>query len=337
MEGVALPPALTSLTLSVSSPRLSVGRNATLVASASAAIGAQVAFSATTSDAAIAAVTGLGPTFSVVAISPGTARVSVTASATGAGVAATAQTTDVLITVVPALGVGFGDEQFSNLASGTFLRGSLNGASWEQPVRAISISAFRMQVTEVTQSQWRQVMSATARANPSAWSECGDSCPVEQVSWNDVQEFLLRLNAIDPGKGYRLPTEAEWEYAARAGTVSDFNVVGAPVQDLGWIDLNAAGSTKPVGQKTPNTWGLFDMHGNVWEWVSDWWDPSYYASSATTNPTGPAAPPAAVGPLRVIRGGSWNFGPNFARSAARLDYAPSNRAHNVGFRLARSQ
>jgi formylglycine-generating enzyme required for sulfatase activity len=156
---------------------------------------------------------------------------------------------------VPAApGVGFGAEQFASLATGTYNRGALNGRGDEVPVRAITISAFQMQKTLVTQGQWRQVMAGTALANPSYFASCGDNCPVEQVSWDDVQIFLGRLNSQEPGKGYRLPTEAEWEYAARAGTTGDYNVVGQPVEALGWIGTNSGNSTHPVGQKLANAW-----------------------------------------------------------------------------------
>jgi formylglycine-generating enzyme required for sulfatase activity len=192
--------------------------------------------------------------------------------------------------------VGFGPEQFALILAGTFQMGSTNGNSDERPVHTVNITkAFYMQKTEVTQGQWRAVMGT----NPSWFSDCGDTCPVEQVSWNDIQGFLTALNAMDPGKNYRLPTEAEWEYAARAGTTGDYGGTGV-LDQMGWYSDNSGSQTHPVAQKQPNHWGLYDMHGNVWEWVQDWYSATYYSVSPTNDPQGPA-----TGTSRVLRGGSW--------------------------------
>ena len=141
--------------------------------------------------------------------------------------------------------------------------------------------AFRLQTTEVTQGQWRAVMGN----NPSGFTSCGDDCPVEQVSWDDIQTFLQRLNAANPGSNYRLPTEAEWEYAVRAGTTGDYGGNGV-LDDMGWYFGNSGNMTHRVGQKRANAWGLYDMHGNVFEWVQDWYSSSYYGVSPSTDPRG---------------------------------------------------
>ena len=181
-----------------------------------------------------------------------------------------------------------------------------------------------MQRTPVTQGQWREIMGT----NPSQFSDCGDTCPVESVSWEDAQEFVELLNQRRPGLNYRLPTEAEWEYAVRAGTTGDYG--GTEVLDeMGWYLGNSAGRTHPVAQKHPNAWGLYDMHGNVLEWVQDWYGP--YTAAVKTDPTGPA-----TGDGRVSRGGSWGDGALFARSTSRSMATPTVRSSQGGFRLART-
>lgn len=261
-------------------------------------------------------------------VAPGSATITVTATGSGASYTTNQRTASATITV-SALGIGFGLEQFASIPTGTYNRGSTNGFSNEQPVRTITISAFRMQKTEVTQAQWRQIMTGTALLNPSGFSGC-DACPVEQVSWDDVQQFVSRLNVQDPGKGYRLSTEAEWEYAARATTTGDYGGTGT-LLTMGWVFDNAGARTHAVGGKAANLWGLYDMHGNVYEWVSDWLDGGYYATSPATNPQGPAS-----GSSRVLRGGSWGDFANYARSAVRVWGTPSSRDHFIGFRLART-
>jgi formylglycine-generating enzyme required for sulfatase activity len=222
--------------------------------------------------------------------------------------------------------LGFGSDQFIQIQAGSFQIGSSTGAADEQPVHPVIITRpFYLQKTELTQGQWNAVMGE----NPSHFDDCGESCPVEMVSWDDIQEFLRRLNEMDPGMGYRLPTEAEWEYAARAGTGGDYGGTGRQ-DDMGWYFGN---QTHPVGQKQPNAWGLYDMHGNVWEWVQDRYSKTYYGESTTSDPLGPAT---GTG-IRVLRGGAWNSGPGFTRSAIRFFSGPSARAINYGFRLARSR
>ena len=150
---------------------------------------------------------------------------------------------------------------------------------------------------------------------------------MENVSWEDVQEFIKKLNAKGEGT-YRLPTEAEWEYACRAGTTGAYS--GSNLDEIGWYNSNSGNKTHPVGQKKANAWGLYDMHGNVWEWTEDWY--GTYSSGNVTDPTG-----ASSGSVRVFRGGSWAGPAENLRSAFRLTYTPSYRYDNLGFRLLRTQ
>ncbi|MCL2073318.1 MAG: SUMF1/EgtB/PvdO family nonheme iron enzyme [Marinilabiliaceae bacterium] len=162
---------------------------------------------------------------------------------------------------------------------------------------------------EVTQEQWQAIMGS----NPSNFK--GSNLPVENVSWNDVQEFINKLNART-GRNYRLPTEAEWEYAARGGNLTKgYEYSGSnSVNDVAWYTENSGSSTKTVGTKKPNELGIYDMSGNVWEWCQDWYDSSNQ--------------------YRVIRGGSWNRGAAYGRVSYRHDTTPSYRSNNLGFRLA---
>jgi formylglycine-generating enzyme required for sulfatase activity len=198
----------------------------------------------------------------------------------------------------------------------------------ETPQHRISISqSFYLGKYPVTQAEWVAVMGN----NPSKFK--GRSNPVEQVSWNDVQTFIQRLNAKEGTKKYRLPTEAEWEYAARGGTKSTYSF-GDDAGQLGqyaWYDGNSGSQLHPVGQKKPNPWGLYDMYGNVMEWVNDWFDSNYYSRSPSTDPTGPSS-----GRTRVLRGGSWYFDAGLLRSAYRNHYSPDLRIECNGFRLALS-
>ena len=177
-----------------------------------------------------------------------------------------------------------------------------------------------MAETEVTQGQWKGVMGD----NPSEFK--GDDRPVENVSWDDCQKFIVKVNAQLAGERLRLPTEAEWEYACRAGTGGAYGGTGN-LDEMGWYDGNSGRRTHPVKQKRPNAWGLYDMHGNVWEWCADRY--GEYPSGSATDPTGPSD-----GGGRVIRGGGWNGVARDCRSASRGGYEPGFRGHSLGFRPA---
>ncbi len=214
------------------------------------------------------------------------------------------------------------DIEFVQIPPGEFDMGSGSGNPDEKPVHRVRISkAFEMGKCPVTQAQWEAVMGR----NPSHFK--GADRPVEEVSWNDVQVSLEKLNARGDGYRYRLPTEAEWEYAARAGTTGDY----APDLDaVAWCAANSGGETHPVGQKRPNGWGLYDMLGNVWEWCQDWYDAGYYKTSPAVDPCGPES-----GKFRVLRGGSWLYDPGDLRASGRGGLAPGLWVNNLGFRCVR--
>jgi formylglycine-generating enzyme required for sulfatase activity len=191
----------------------------------------------------------------------------------------------------------------------------------EKPVHEVRVGDFRIGKYEVTQGQWRAVMGN----NPSFFSSCGDNCPVERVSWDEVQTFLGKLQAKS-GKGYRLPTEAEWEYACRSGGKAEKYCGGSDVERLAWYAGNSGNQTHAVGTKAANGLGLCDMSGNVREWCSDRY--GAYGSSPQKDPTG-----SSSGSYRVIRGGSWGGGPADVRSANRFRHEPASWLGNLGFRL----
>ena len=195
----------------------------------------------------------------------------------------------------------------------------------EKPTHSVTLSSFYLCKYEVTQALWRAVMVN----NPSSFK--ANSLPVENVSWNDCQTFISRLNNLT-GKNFRLPTESEWEYAARGGNRSrGYKYSGSNVlSDVAWYDDNSGSKTHPVGSKSPNELGLYDMSGNVWEWCSDWY--GTYSSSSQTNPTG-----VSSGSNRVYRGGSWINDSRYCRSSDRCGSAPDYRCNRLGLRLALSQ
>ena len=233
------------------------------------------------------------------------------------------------------LEVRLGAGNMAFIPGGTFTMGctSEQGSdceSDEKPAHQVTVSDFYIGKYEVTQKEWREVMGS----NPSHFKEC-DDCPVEQVSWKDIQVFLAKLNEKTGrrkfnkiGKGYRLPTEAEWEYAARGGLSSrGYKYAGSnSLVEVAWYEGNAWDKTHPVGQKKANELGLYDMSGNVYEWCSDWY--GNYPSTAQTNPKG-----SSTGTTRVLRGGSWNNITGYCRSANRISDIPVNRYDRVGFRL----
>ncbi len=206
---------------------------------------------------------------------------------------------------------------------GTFEMGSRD----EKPVHTVTVADFYMAKIEVTQAQYREVMGK----NPSDFSGC-DDCPVESVSWKDIQKFLQKLNKMT-GEHYRLPTEAEWEYAARGGNKSrGYEYAGSnQIDAVAWYRDNSNSKTHPVGQKQANELGLYDMTGNVWEWCNDWYADDYYERSPQNNPEGPSS-----GSYRVLRGGSWDNDARYCRVAYRSRYAPDFRDYSFGFRLVRS-
>jgi len=224
-------------------------------------------------------------------------------------------------TLVNSIGV-----EFVLIPAGTFIMGSEDGESDERPTHQVTISRpFYLGKYEVTQGQWQAVMGN----NPSLFQ--GDAkLPVERIWWSEVQDFIGKLNAREGGNRYRLPTEAEWEYAARAGSTSTYSFGNevARLEEYAWYRDNSGGKTHPVGQLKPNAWGLYDMHGNVMEWVQDWY--GRYTAEPVTNPQGPAS-----GSHRMRRGGAWNSLAAVCRSANRYS-VPGFRDDFLGFRLVRT-
>ena len=206
--------------------------------------------------------------------------------------------------------------------AGSFMMGSESGKADEKPRHEVTISQpFYMGKYEVTQAQWQAVMGS----NPSNFK--GDNLPVEQVSWDDAIAFIARLNAQKDGYSYRLPTEAEWEYACRAGTTGDY---AGDLDAMAWYDKNSGSKTHDVGTKLPNAFGLFDMHGNVWEWCQDWYHDSYNGAPAD----GSAWLSGGEQKYRVLRGGSWDSDAANLRSAYRYWDTPDYRGGgNGGFRV----
>jgi formylglycine-generating enzyme len=223
------------------------------------------------------------------------------------------------------------EEDMVFIKGGCFDMGDIfgNGEGDEKPVHTVCVSDFYLGKTEMIQKQWTDIMGS----NPSKF-KCGD-CPVERVSWNNVQDFIKKLNK-STGMNYRLPTEAEWEYAARngggrekwAGTDKE-----SELDEYAWYYSNSArAGTHAVAGKKPNGLDLYDMMGNVWEWCSDWYASDYYENSPAKDPQGPFE-----GSTRVLRGGGWKSKPDHLRTVDRNDFVPdSKKFANIGFRLART-
>ena len=192
----------------------------------------------------------------------------------------------------------------------------------EKPTHQVTLSSFYIGKYEVTQAEWEAVMGS----NPSGFK--GANLPVENVNWYDCQEFIRKLNELT-GKQFRLPTEAEWEYAARGGKRSygEKYAGGGDIANVAWFEDNSGGKTHPVGTKRANELGLYDMSGNVWERCQDWY--GSYSSASQTNPQGPA-----TGTYRVSRGGSWSQVAGFGRVSCRGMFRPNGREYHLGLRLA---
>ena len=216
---------------------------------------------------------------------------------------------------------------------GTFLMGSPSSEpgryNHEKQHRVTLTRGFWMLETEVTQAMWKSVMGTSIRqqhdkANTS-WSLGGEGSdyPMYHVSWEECRSFCEKLSE-KLGLTVSLPTEAQWEYACRAGTTGAY---AGDLGKMGWYDSNSRHGTHPVGQKKPNAWGLYDMHGNVWEWCQDWYDEDYYTESPTSDPTGPNS-----GSNRVYRGGGWIDDAQDCRSASRNWHSPDYRINYLGFR-----
>ena len=210
---------------------------------------------------------------------------------------------------------------FVRVPGGTFQMGSPNSEAVRQPnegpVHEVTLSAFLVGKFEVTQAEWKGVMGS----NPSKFK--GDDLPVETVSWNDCQEFCRKT-------GFKLPTEAQWEYSCRAGTSGPFAGTGK-LDDMGWYRNNSSRRTHAVGRKTPNDFGLFDMHGNIWEWCEDVYAPDFYSKPEAARPD-PVCTSGAE--YWVWRGASWLDFARFCRSAYRLGFGPGKRSGNLGLRAA---
>ena len=204
---------------------------------------------------------------------------------------------------------------------GTFQMGSENGYGSEKPVHSVTLSGYYIGETEVTQELWKAVMGS----NPSIWK--GDNLPVENVTWDDCQEFISKLNQ-KTGRRFALPTEAQWEFAARGGNKSQgYEYSGSNnIDDVAWYWDNSSVQTHLVGTKLANELGLYDMSGNVCEWCADWYDG--YSSSSQKDPTGPE-----TGSFRVYRGGNWLDRASYCRSACRGDGNPGCSDDELGLRL----
>jgi len=214
--------------------------------------------------------------------------------------------------------------KFRLIEPGTFIMGSMEKND-EMPLRKVTLTRpYYIGVYEVTQEQYQKVMGE----NPSHF--VGKNLPVDRVTWNDAQDFCDELSSLDPGGSYRLPSEAEWEYACRAGTTSRYywgNSCDDPDNAYAWCGMNSKGKSQPIGTRKPNPWGLYDMSGNMWEWVQD-----YYTDK---NPEGPLTDPTGPerGVRRVLRGGSWHMPSKCLRSAKRHPRIEHRGEEDTSFRV----
>ena len=215
-----------------------------------------------------------------------------------------------------------------NVKGGKFDLGDDSAAMDRRPAHTVTLSDFAIGKYEITQKEWTAVMGS----NPSPYNYC-DNCPVTNVSWSDIQKFLEKVNSMT-GKHYRLPTEAEWEYAARGGRREDKENMkkysGREVlQYIAWFERNSNDHEHPVGKKRANQLDIHDMTGNVEEWCSDWYGKSYFSTRDVTNPTGPDG-----GNSKVVRGGSFKSLKDEISVTRRAAYTPDTRATTLGFRIA---
>ncbi len=226
--------------------------------------------------------------------------------------------------------------KFVLIPSGSFMMGSPSsekGRDSDEKQHRVTLSkGFYMQTTEVTQAQWHEIMGTRPWSGKKYAQERCPDCAASYVSWNDAKEFIKRLNQKEGTNKYRLPTEAEWEYACRAGTTERFCFGNSESRlgDYAWYEYNALNEGERyahrVAHKRPNAWGLYDMHGNVWEWCEDWY--REYPLRSVTDPEGPFG-----GSHRVRRGGSWHNAPRYVRCANRYDSRPVFSRSFLGFRL----
>ena len=210
------------------------------------------------------------------------------------------------------------------IEGGTFNMGRVNGLNNEMPLHAVTLSSFYIGKYEVTQALWKQVMGD----EPAGFKGC-PTCPVEQVTPKRIELFIAKLNALT-GKKYRLPTEAEWEYASMGGNKSKgYKYSGSDdLNEVAWVELNAGGKTHPVGTKKPNELGIYDMSGNVWELCSDWYKKAYYHKCLLSNPKN-----SKTALFHVVRGGSWRSPAERCYSKARNRNIADHHKKNGGFRL----
>jgi formylglycine-generating enzyme required for sulfatase activity len=217
--------------------------------------------------------------------------------------------------------------RFVYIKPGTFMMGSPKnepGRHDDETLHKVTLTrGYYLQTTEVTQGQWKKVMNGD---NPSWFKDCGDDCPVESMEWNDVQKFIKKLNRIDSFGKYRLPTEAEWEYACRAGSDSLY-ANNNNLDEMGWYEENSGDKTHPVAKKKANGWGLYDMHGNVLEYCSGWY--GKYPTKSVSDPRGDSS-----GQYRIYRGGGCDDSAGTCRSKARDIDDPGHRGGFGGFRVA---
>lgn len=245
--------------------------------------------------------------------------------------------------VIPVILPGGVTMEFVRMAAGSFMMGSTDDAVWsychpcEQPLHPVDIAYdFYIGRYEVTQAQWEAIMGV----NPASDFGVGDDYPVYSVSWEDCQSFIVQVNQLGQGI-FRLPSEAEWEYACRAGTTTRFSfgdsvcspteALSCELDDYGWWANNSPEGAEPVGQLLPNPWGLYDMHGNVNEWCEDDWHEGYSEAPAD----GSAWVETPRGDTRVLRGGHWTYNARLCRSAFRIQGATTSRYPEAGLRLVR--